>query len=90
MSERTEIVRLPFDAYRRGDLDVFAGWMHPDIEIHDWPERRIRAFTTASTASSSTRRVEQGVGVHVQYFTDRNAALAAAELTEEQIRQEAT
>ena len=38
MSERTEIVRLAFDAYRRGDLDVFADWMHPDIEIHDWPE----------------------------------------------------
>ena len=139
MSERTEIVRLSFDAYRRGDLDVFAGWMHPDIEIHDWPESpdprvyhgvnaiveardewgkaweymygiptrfvetsdRVLAFIhmTGKGRGSEIAMELDTYGVFtfrgpkvskVQYFTDREAALAAAGLTEEQIRQEAT
>src|SRR5262245_59767695 len=139
MSSRVEIVRESFDAYRRGDLDALTRWMHPDIEIHDWPESadpRVyrgpdgmveardewgkaweymygiptrfvetsdRGFAfipmTGKGRGSEIEMELDSYGVFtfrgskvskVQYFTDRVAALAAAGLTEEHVREEAT
>jgi ketosteroid isomerase-like protein len=136
---RVDMVRASFEAYQRGDFDALAEMMHPEIELHDWPEAadprvyhgiegilrardewgeaweymygeptgfveagdRVFAFIrmTGKGRGSAIEMAMDTFGVYtfrgskvsrVQYFTDRTAALAAAGLTEEQIRQEAT
>jgi ketosteroid isomerase-like protein len=138
MSDRVEIVRVSFDAYMRGDFDALAEMLHPDLEVHDWPEaadpqvyhgagaileareewgkawervhaepvdliengdRVLAVMRTVGKGRGSSIEVELDTyGVYtfrgaklakVQYFTDRQAALDAAGVTEEQTRQEA-
>jgi ketosteroid isomerase-like protein len=139
MSARVDLVRDSFKAYATGDYDTLAEMMHPDLEVHDWPEaadpsvyRGLEGISQArhewgkaweqmdvapthfveagehvfvvmrSTGigrGSSIEMVTDTFGVYtfrgskvskVQFFIDRGSALAAAGLTEDQIRQEAT
>jgi ketosteroid isomerase-like protein len=139
MSARVDMVRASFGAYAAGDFDALADMMHPDVEVHDWPEaadprvwRGIHGLRQANDEwgqawetmdVEATRVVETGdvvfaelrntgrgrgsaiemvadtFGVYtfrgdrvakVQFFMDRGAALDAAGLTDEQIREETT
>jgi ketosteroid isomerase-like protein len=138
MSESANIalVRASFHAYDAEDFDAIAEMVHPDVEVHDWPEaadpqvyrgasaiqdareewskawESVRAepldfveagdrvfvpMRTAGRGRGSSIDVEmETFGVYtfrdgkilkLQYFTDRESALAAAGLTN--ARQEA-
>jgi ketosteroid isomerase-like protein len=138
-SQNVDIVRATFEAYEAEDFDALAERMHPDVEMHEWPEgpdsrvyhgmdgilqaREEWAKAWEYIRAEPRRFVESGnqVFIHirnigkgrgsaieldldgfavytlreskvakVQFFMDREAALAAAGLTDEQIRQEAT
>jgi ketosteroid isomerase-like protein len=138
-SANVELVRASFAAYEAEDLDAIQEMMHPDFELHEWPEgpgasvykgmdgvrQALQNWAEAWEYITAEPRgfVESGDHVFVfirnlgkgrgssiemevdtfavytvrdgqvskiQYFTDRGAALAAAGLTEEQIRQEET
>jgi ketosteroid isomerase-like protein len=139
MSANVDLVRASFEIYERGDLDAIAEMMHPDFELHDWPEAAdprvyhgmegiVEATKEWSEAweymraepidfvdagdrvlvllrnigkgrGSSIEMTQETFGVYtirdgkvskIQYFTDREAALAAAGLTADEQRQEAT
>jgi ketosteroid isomerase-like protein len=139
MSANVDLVRASFAAYEAQDFDALRAMMHPDFELHEWPEgpgssvykgmdgvmRARQDWAEAWEYITAEPRgfVESGDRVFVfirsigkgrgssieiemdtfavytvrdakvskvQYFTDREAALAAAGLTEQQIRQEAT
>jgi ketosteroid isomerase-like protein len=137
-SSKVEIVRETFDAYAREDFDSLVALLHPEVELHEWPEgpdsrvyhgpdgimharrsgprrgstsapsrstswRPVTVSSFLSTAqakegearsrwssrrSASTRSATPKVA-KVQYFTDREAALAAAGLSDRPTRQEA-
>jgi ketosteroid isomerase-like protein len=139
MSANVNIVRTVIDAYEAEDFDSVRTMIHPDLEVHEWPEgpdqrvyhgvdgifrareewskawEELRSETlgyvdagdrvlvlmrTIGEGKGSRIEIEvDNFGVYtirdskvakVEYFTDREAALAAAGLTEDQIRQEAT
>jgi ketosteroid isomerase-like protein len=138
VSANIDIVRAGLKAYGRGDFDALAQTVHPDVELHDWPEaadprvyrgpdaileareewskawdsvdveptgfaeagNRVLAVlkTTGKGRGSSIEMAMETYGVYtlrdgkaskIQFFTNRDAALEAAEVTDEQIRQEA-
>lgn len=139
MSANVELVRATIDAYDASDFDALFALVHPDAELHEWPEgpdsrvyrgtegvlrareewakawEHIRAEPRGFIEAGDrvlvlTRSIGKGRGssieveldtfavytiragkvARVEYFTEREAALAAAGLTEDQIRQEAT
>jgi ketosteroid isomerase-like protein len=133
------MVRATFEAYQAEDFDALFALLHPDVELHEWPEgpdsrayrgpdsilrarqewakaweyirAEPRGFVEARDRvlvfirsigkgrGSSIEMELDTFGVYtirdskvskVEYFTDREAALAAAGVTEQQLRQEAT
>jgi len=139
MSANVDLVRATIEAYDAEDFDALRSMLHPDVELHEWPEgpdqrvyrgvdgifqareewskawEELRAETrglvdagdrvfafirTIGTGRGSNIEVAvDSFGVYtvrdskvakVEYFTNREAAVAAAGLTEEQLRQEAT
>jgi ketosteroid isomerase-like protein len=139
MSARTDIVRRSFTLYAAGNLEALAQLMHPDVEVHDWPEAAdpqvyrgmegvfqardewskaweemvaepIRLVELGDRVFAELRNTGKGRGSSIQmeantfgvytfrgdrvaklqFFTDRAAALEAAGVTEEQVREEAT
>ena len=59
------MVRASFDAYEAEDFDALLEVMHPDLEVHDWPEAADpRVYHGMEGILEARDELGQGVGVH--------------------------